>query len=281
MPDRGHVVVTGASTGIGRATALHLGRIGFTVLAGVRREEDGAALREEARGVSAIETVIVDITDPADVAALGVRFAGRGLAGLVNNAGVSVVGPLEFLPVDDLRRQFEVNLFAHLAVTQALLEPLRASRGRIVNMSSIGGRFAAPYLGPYNSSKFALEGLSDSLRRELRSFGIRVSLVEPGSIDTEIWRKGEAEADAAIAALSPRGRELYGRQLAGVRRTAQRTARHAIPAQKVADAVEHALTASRPRARYVVGTDARVQLALQALLPTHLLDRVIARITGT
>ncbi|MEA2481882.1 MAG: hypothetical protein QOJ07_3804 [Thermoleophilaceae bacterium] len=274
MSAQGTVVITGASTGIGRATALRLAAAGFDVLAGVRREADGEALvRDAATGT--IVPVVVDVTDRAQIAALGERLAGKPLAGLVNNAGISVNGPLEFVGLDELRHQLEVNLVGQLAVTQALLEPLRAARGRIVNVSSIGGRFAAPFLGPYTASKFALEGMSDSLRRELRPFGIHVAIIEPGSIATEIWDKGQRDADTLEASMSPRARELYGDRLSRLRKLADRTARHAIPPDRAAKAIEHALTASRPRTRYLVGPDARAQLLLQRALPDRWLDRLL------
>ena len=210
MATSGTVVITGASTGIGRATTLRLARAGFDVLAGVRREEDGAALRAED---GRIEPVLVDVTDGGQVAALAQRVGGAPLAGLVNNAGIAVAGPLEGVPLDEIRRQYEVNVFGLLAVTQALLEPIRTGRGRIVNVGSIGGRINTPFVGPYSSSKAAVRSLSASLRRELRPWGIQVALVEPGALDTPIWRKGEEGAQATIAALPERVRTLYARPL--------------------------------------------------------------------
>lgn len=280
MAARGTAVVTGASTGIGRATALRLAAGGFEVLAGVRREADGEALvRDAGTAAGTITPVPVDVTDAAQVAALGERLAGRPLAGLVNNAGISVNGPLEFVELDELRRQLEVNLVGHVAVTQALLEPLRTARGRIVNVTSIGGRFANPFLGPYVASKFAFEGLSDALRRELRPWGIHVSMIEPGSIATEIWGKGTSDAQQLLDGLSPRARELYGKRLQAVLKLADRAAKTAIPPDRVARRIEHALTASRPKTRYIVGPDAHVQMALQRFLTDRGLDRVIGLLT--
>ena len=279
---RGTVVVTGASSGIGQATALHLGGLGFEVLAGVRKEPDGEAVSAAAAAAGArVEPVIVDVTDAAQVAALGERLAGRPLAGLVNNAGVVVTGPLEFLDLDDLHRQYEINVFGQIAVTQALLEPLRLARGRIVNISSVGGRFPLAYVSPYSSSKAAFGSLSVSLRRELGRSGIRVAIIEPGAVKTPIWAKSGREAAQALADLLPRARELYGQQLEGMHRTGEKTGERGTAPAKVVAAIEHALTAPRPRTRYVVGADARVQLALQALLPDAVLDRVVARLTGT
>src|SRR3954471_419193 len=197
------VLVTGASSGIGRATALELARRGATVLAGVRDPADGEAL-----GPSVIP-LRLDVTDAGHVAAAGEEAARRGLDALVNNAGIAVTGPLEYLPLDELRRQLEVNAVAQLAVTQACLPALRASRGRIVNMSSISGRMALPLYGPYAASKYALEALSDSLRLELRGTGVDVVLIEPGAIRTPIWERGIRAADALWDALPPVARERY------------------------------------------------------------------------
>src|SRR5688500_9161604 len=191
LTGRGAVVITGASTGIGRACAIDLDGRGFRVFAGVRKDEDGERLRSER---PSIEPLRIDVTDAGEIAAardrVGEEVGERGLAGLVNNAGIAVPGPLEHLPLDEIRRQLEVNVLGQIAVTQAFLPLLRTARGRIVNIGSIGGRVALPLLGPYAGSKHAMEGISDSLRRELRPWGIEVSLVRPGPIATEIWERG-------------------------------------------------------------------------------------------
>lgn len=271
----GTVLVTGASSGIGRACAEHLASKGLHVLAGVRRDEDGQALRAER-----VEPLLLDVTDPeAPGRALAAARAAGGLYGLVNNAGITVQGPVELVPAEDWRRQFEVNVVGAVAMTQALLPLLRESRGRVVNMSSIGGRMALPFLGPYNASKFALEGLSDSLRMELRPQGVHVALVEPGSIATEIWEKGERAAQEQIDGMDPEARRLYGPRIDGMMRVSRQTAARAAAPSKVARAVEHALTARRPRTRYLVGADARGQAALRALLPDRALDALVARLT--
>ncbi|HEX2084450.1 MAG TPA: SDR family NAD(P)-dependent oxidoreductase [Solirubrobacteraceae bacterium] len=260
------VLVTGTSTGIGRATAERLSADGFHVLAGVRRAEDAP---------HGAEPVVLDVTDPAGIEAARTRVAERGLFGLVNNAGITVQGPLEFLALDDFRRQLEVNLVAPLALTQALLPALRASRGRIVMVSSVGGRTALPFLGPYHASKWGLEGLSESLRQEVEPLGVRVAIVEPGSADTEIWRKGQADVDDLLGALPPEGRELYGERMQAMRALAQTTAARAFPPAKVAAAIAHALSARRPRPRYLVGADARAQVALRAALPARAVDAAV------
>jgi NAD(P)-dependent dehydrogenase (short-subunit alcohol dehydrogenase family) len=275
-------VITGTSTGIGRACALRLDSAGFEVFAGVRRPEDGERLRAEAS--ERLRTLIVDVTDVDAIAAarrdVEAAVGDRGVAGLVNNAGVNVAGPLEFVPLDEIRRQLEVNLIGQIAVIQAFLPLIRRATGRIVNMSSIGGRVANGFLGPYQASKFAVEAITDSLRKELRPWGIHVVAVEPGSVDTEIWRKGTEQGQQMIDSLPPEGRELYGEALPKGIELAKKLAERAVPAERVAEVVERALTAGRPRTRYLVGIDARAQVALNALLPARALDAVEARIMG-
>ena len=278
MPSSGTVVITGASTGIGRATALRLARAGFAVLAGVRREEDGADLRAQD---GRIEPVIVDVTDAGQIASLAARVGGAPLAGLVNNAGIAVAGPLEGVPIDLVRRQYEVNVFGLLAVTQALLDPIRAGQGRIVNIGSIGGRINTPFVGPYSSSKAAVRSLSAALRRELRPWDIRVALVEPGALDTPIWRKGEAGAQETIDALPDRVRTLYARPLDALVAATRKIAANASSADDAAQAIEHALTAERPKAIYTVGREARIQGALHSVLPARTFDALVARAMKT
>jgi NAD(P)-dependent dehydrogenase (short-subunit alcohol dehydrogenase family) len=216
------------------------------------------------------------VTDPAQVAALADRVGPGPLAGLVNNAGIAVAGPLEGVPLNAFRRQYEVNVFGLLAVTQALLQPLRAGRGRIVNVGSIGGRLDTPFVGPYSSSKAAVRSLSAALRRELRPWRIAVALVEPGALDTPIWRKGEDGADA----LSEHVRSLYARQLEALRAGVRKVASGAASPEAAAEAIEHALTARRPRAIYTVGRDARIQGALHAVLPARAFDALVQRAMG-
>lgn len=273
MP-QGTVVVTGASSGIGRVTALRLAGAGFSVLAGVRKEQDGEALRAaDAR----LEPVILDVTDPDHVAALARRVGEQPLAGLVNNAGIALAGPLEGIPLDRFKDLYDVNVFGLVAVTQALLPALRAGHGRIVNIGSIGGRMHTPFVAPYTSSKAAVRSLSYALRRELRPWHLEVILVEPGSLDTPIWAKGESGADDTVGELSERVRGLYTRQLQALHEGVARTARSAEPVDLAADAVEHALTADRPKPVYTVGRGAKVQGVLAKALPARALDRVIER----
>lgn len=275
------VLVTGASTGIGRATALHLDAAGWQVFAGVRREEDAAALRAETS--ERLVPAILDVTDAEQIAAaadLVRQEAGGGLDGLVNNAGIAVPGPLETLPIDDFRRQVGVNLTAQVAVTQALLPQIRAARGRIVFITSIGGLIAFPMFGAYHAAKFGLEATADVFRRELRPWGISVSAIEPGSIATPIWERGQKEADAIGDRATEAQNELYGRSIAALRKVSKRTAARGIPPEKVAATIERALSARRPRTRYLVGRDAHSQALLARLLPDRAIDRLIARFTG-
>jgi NAD(P)-dependent dehydrogenase (short-subunit alcohol dehydrogenase family) len=275
-------VVTGASTGIGRACALRLDRLGFQVFAGVRKDADGKALKKKARG--SLMTVRMDVTDDAAISAAAETVekavGEEGLIGLVNNAGIVMPGPLEFLPLDDLRRQLEVNVIGQVAVTQAFLPLLRKGSGRIVNIGSIGGRMATPFQGAYNASKFAMEALTDSLRLELRPWGIHVSIVEPGNIDTPIWQKGLGQADVLLEKMPAHGRELYDPVVDAARQAAEKSARTAIPPMAVAKAVVHALTADKPKTRYVVGTDARIQAVVARLVPDGMKDWLVSREMG-
>lgn len=277
-------LVTGASTGIGRATALGLDASGWQVFAGVRRDADAEALREA--GSDRLAPVMLDVTDPAAIAAaadqIGAVLDGGGLDGLVNNAGVAVPSPLETMPIEDFRRQVEVNLTGQVAVTQAFLPPIRAAAegrraGRIVFISSIGGRIAFPLTGAYHAAKFGIEAVGDTFRQELRPWGISVSIVEPGSIDTPIWDRGERAADELGERAPPEREALYGKTIERYRKVARDTAERGIPPEKVAKTIEHALTARRPRSRYLVGLDAKVQARLKLVVPVPVWDRMVAR----
>jgi NAD(P)-dependent dehydrogenase (short-subunit alcohol dehydrogenase family) len=276
------VVVTGASTGIGRATALHLDAKGRRVFAGVRKEADADLLREA--GSERLVPLMLDVTDAAQIAAatrtVEEQVGEAGLDGLVNNAGIAVPGPLETLPIDDFRRQVDVNLSAQVAVTQAMLPAIRRARGRIVFITSIGGLMAFPMFGAYHAAKFGLEAVGDVFRQELRPWGIKVSIVEPGSIATPIWERGMDEADAVEERAGDGHVDLYGKSAAAYREVAMKTAARGIPPERVAIKIEHALSARRPRTRYLVGADARGQALAIRLLPDRLVDRLIARATG-
>jgi len=272
----GTVLVTGASTGIGEATVLHLTTLGFDAVGAVRKDED--AERLEARGV---RTVRIDVTDADQIAAARDSLGDTPLAGLVNNAGIAVAAPLEFLPMDRLRQQLEINLIGQAAVTQAFLPALRRARGRVVMVSSIGGRVALPLVGAYNASKFGLEGLSDSLRRELRQHGVDVILIEPGGVKTPIWNKAEKLADDMLEDVPPDAERLYGKMIAAVRAgTKQIATDSGSEPGEVAEAIAEALTASRPRTRYLVGSDAKMRARMARVLPDRVMDRLIGRALG-
>lgn len=273
------VLISGASTGIGRTCALELAARGIRVFAGVRRPEDGEALR--AAGGDAVVPVRLDVTDGASIAsAVAAVAAANGrpaLSGLVNNAGVVVAGPLEFLPLDAVRMGFETNVLGLLALTQAALPLLRAGRGRVVNVSSISGRFASPLLGPYAASKFAVEALSDALRRELQTWDLPVVLVEPGAVATPIWEKSAAAARNLLDTLPAEADRHYGEDLAWAERRALRAARRGISSQAVAAVVHRALVTHRPRTRYLVGRDAQIGALLAQWLPDRVMDRLMRR----
>jgi NAD(P)-dependent dehydrogenase (short-subunit alcohol dehydrogenase family) len=269
----GKVVVTGASTGIGEATAHHLKTLGFEVHAGVRKAEDADRLR-----AAGLTPLTLDVTDSQSIAAARAELGDEPLAGLVNNAGVAVSGPVEFVPIEELRRQLDVNLVGQVAVTQAFLPLLRKAGGRIVNVSSIGGRVALPLMSPYNASKFGLEAVSDSLRRELRGQGVDVIVVEPGGVKTPIWRKGNTAADELLASAPPEAERLYGDMITALRAEADKIDRErGLPPQAIAEVVGAALTARRPRTRYLVGRDAKLRARAAALLPDRAMDALISR----
>ncbi|HMJ03245.1 MAG TPA: SDR family NAD(P)-dependent oxidoreductase [Conexibacter sp.] len=279
ISQRGAVVVTGASSGIGEACARRLVALGFEVFAGVRKPEDGERLQREIPGVTSLR---LDVTDADSIAAAARTVeqatAGRGLAGLVNNAGIAVPAPLEHQPLDDFRHQIEVNLIGQVAVTQAFIPLLRTARGRIVNMSSIGGKVAVPLLGAYAASKFAIEGLSDVLRRELRPWGIDVAVIEPGTIATPIWDKGIASGDELRANMSAEAERDYGPLIATVRTASEQGARTGLPPDAVARDVARALTARKPRTRYLVGREAKSRGTMARFLPDRFMDSAIARV---
>lgn len=276
------VVITGASSGIGAACARYLDKRGFTVWAGVRRKQDGDELARVAS--PRLRVLMLDVTDSESIAAAGRTLSevvGEiGLSGLVNNAGISVAGPLELLPLSDLRTQLEVNVIGVLAVTQALLPLLRKGRGRIINISSIAGRAATPFLGAYCSSKFALEAMSDALRLELAPWGIAVSLVEPGAVQSQIWQRATMSATRMLGGVPPELLRLYEQPLSRMQNVIARAAMRAIPAEVVARVVTQALTASRPQVRYLVGRDARFRALLKWILPARAQDRLLAWFLG-
>ncbi len=284
------VLITGASTGIGKATALRLARSGWDVLAGVRKPAAGEALLAEAGASGRLTPVQLDITDAAQIAAAAElveqRTGANGLDALVNNAGIAVGGPLELLALQELRDLMEVNFFGQIAVTQALLPALRkvhtsaGAGGRIVLLSSIGGLVTTPYMVPYNASKYALEAVGNALRVELRCSHIQAALIEPGSVATPIWDAKGNGADRRRGVVPEELREIYGHVPKAMEKALNDTAKRGVPPERVAKTIEGALRAKRMRARYLVGLDAHVMLWTSRLLPDLVFDRILRRAVG-
>ena len=272
-PTQKLIVVTGASTGIGASVARELARQGFHVLAGVRRDHDADAIRS-----IGIEPVILDITKPEQVEALAARVADdpRALHALVNNAGIQVNGPVEALPIAQWRWVFEVNLFGHIAVTQALLPALLRSKGRVINISSVGGKVAMATYGAYAGAKFALEAVSDSLRREIAPLGVQVVVVEPGGVRTEMAARGIATANHLAAQMTPEQDERYGNLVQAINTLMASGTASGLTADAAARVIAKAVTTRRPRTRYTIGRDAARVIRLAQMLPDRTLDRVIA-----
>ncbi len=283
MPPNPQVLVTGSSTGIGKACAIHLAEKGFSVIAAVRRPSDGQPLEAASKN---LRTIQLDIADPQSIADAKTQITeitqDTGLAAIINNAGIGVFGPVEFVSLDDWRRQFEVNVFGHIAITQTLLPLLRRhvelqghNSARIVFIGSVAGRVTIPTLGPYSASKHAIAAVATALRMELRDQGILVSLLEPGAIQSEIWRKGD-ETVAAVSHDSP-AYKLYGRQIDAVAHTSRKSAADAIPADVVAKLVHKCLTARRPPIRRTVGRDAMFAAIGQWIMPRSWFDKIIRK----
>lgn len=272
------LLITGAATGIGEVCALTLARLGYHVFAGVRREADGVALQQKASG--RLSWLLLDVTDSASITeavnTVAAAVGRAGLAGLINNAGVSSIGPLEFLPVSDVRRQLEVNVVGLLTVTQAFLPLLRQGHGRIVNLGSISGRLALPFGGGYSMSKFAVEALTDELRFELRPWKLHVALVEPGGIATPLWKKSRGMAERLLEDMSEEARGYYGSIFPTLHALAVRWEKQGTAPEEVAKVVVHALTAARPRTRYFVGCRAGLSSRILARLPDRWRDWLIA-----
>nr|WP_207383945.1 SDR family NAD(P)-dependent oxidoreductase [Mycolicibacterium komanii]CRL71426.1 short-chain dehydrogenase [Mycolicibacterium komanii] len=271
------VLVTGAARGIGRAVAEHLASRGWDVIAGVRSETDAEAVT--AANPQRISAVLLDVTDADQIAALSEALPAH-LDAVVNNAGVVVSGPMETVTSDEWRKQLEINVIGQLAVTRAVLPRLRESRGRIVFISSVNGRMSMPLIGAYAASKFAIEAAADALRMELRPWRIPVVVVQPAQTDTDMWRTADTMVIEAEAALSPEHRALYAKHIAGMKKSVPVSQRIAVPTAKVSAVVEVALTARRPRPRYIVGLAPKVQVALVTRLPTRVRDAVLRRVSG-
>ena len=276
----GTVLVTGASTGIGEACALRLDGLGHRVFAGVRRDADAERLRAASSG--RLEPILLDVTDAGQIEAAAKQIGEEagGLQGLVNNAGIGKGGPIEYLPLDDWRTQLEVNVIGQVAVTQAMLPAIRLGKGRVVFIGSIGGKSSTARTRPYNASKHAIEAIGESLRHELRPWGIWVAVIEPGAVKTPIWDKTREEADRLERDLPEEARGRYGTHIAAIRKALEMQARRGVAPDQVARAVEHALFSARPKTRYPVGPDARIQSAMVRLLPDKAREAVIRRVAG-
>ncbi len=277
--ESGAVVVTGASTGIGRATALLLDQNGYRVFAGVRKEADAKSLAEA--GSDNLTPITIDVTKERSIKSAKdkvQRAVGKdGLVGLVNNAGVGDGGPVETMDLDVLRNVLEVNLVGQVAVTQAFLPMIRKVPGTIVFIASIGGRIASPFMSPYNTSKFAVEALGESLRQELAPWAIDVVVVEPGSIDTPIWSKGAETIDDQKGSMSPTEKRLYRKQLDRMEEVLTETASRGISPEKVAKVIHTAISSENPKHRYLVGRDAKIAARLKGTLPDRTFKMLIDR----
>jgi NAD(P)-dependent dehydrogenase (short-subunit alcohol dehydrogenase family) len=269
----GAILVTGASSGIGHATALLLAESGYTVFAGVRKEADRQRVESEH---SNLRPIILDVTVPADLtrAVESIKAIGLPLVGVVNNAGIAVAGPLEFLPIEEIRKQFEINVYAPIAVIQAVLPLLRVTKGRIIVVGSIAGRLSAPFVGPYSASKAAVASLVDALRQELASSGIHVSLLEFAAVKTPIWEKGRNDKDRLVGMMPPEAMKHYGALVNAVVKLTKHEETTGMDPAMIAATVLQALQAPKPRARYLIGKRARIQ-AVVAMLPPATRDKLV------
>jgi NAD(P)-dependent dehydrogenase (short-subunit alcohol dehydrogenase family) len=271
------VLVTGAARGIGKAIVEHLASTGWDVVAGVRSDEDAAAVTKIAP--QRVSAVILDITNAEHLAALADALPER-LDAVVNNAGVAVGGPVETVTPEEWRKVLDVNVVGQFAVTRAVLPKLRESRGRALFISSVNGRIATPMLGPYSASKFALEAGCDALRVELRGWGVSVVLIEPAQTDTDMWRTAGDMVEQIEADMSADDRALYAAHIAGMKKFVPRARKLASPTSKVVAVVDEALTARRPRARYVVALLPKLQTAIVPRLPAPVWDRLMTALVG-
>ena len=274
------ILVTGASTGIGEACALHLDSLGHTVFAGVRKPEDGE--RVAAQGSNRLTPLLIDVADGASIDAAVKSIDGligaMRFAGVVNNAGVARGGPLEYLAIEEWRDQIEVNVIGQIAVTKGFLPLIRRGCGRIVFVGSISGRIGSPLLGPYCASKFALEGIAESLRHELFEWDIKVALIEPGVVKTAIWGKGRETVERLENDAEPEMTERYAALIKRVRVSMEENDAGGIEPIEVARAIEHALFALRPKPRYLVGPDAKSAAMMAKFVPDRLKDVIVRRL---
>jgi len=286
MANTRSVLVTGASSGIGRAIAVDLAAAGLQVFGSVRGEPDAQALQDATPADALpIRALLFDVQDrdsiDAAAAELTELLGDEGLTALINNAGISIAGPLEYLPEEAFQKQIDVNLTGVLRCVQAFMPLLKIARGRIVNISSMSGRVGFPMVGAYSTSKYALEGLSDSLRLELKVHGMEVSVVQPGSMATPIWQRSRQRAEEIMKQIPERGRKEYSQMISQALATTESNGEESADPQLCADVVRHAVLAKRPRTRYAVGTDAKRLLFLRRwLLSDRMLDKLILRNLG-
>jgi NAD(P)-dependent dehydrogenase (short-subunit alcohol dehydrogenase family) len=278
---KGAVLITGTSTGVGRATALLLDKQGYRVFAGVRKEQDAESLKCSASGN--LTPIALDITKAEQIKSateiVSQAVGNEGLLGLVNNAGILVDGPLEYMPLDELRWQFEVNVIGQIAVTQAFLPIIRKAKGRIINIGSVSGKIASPFFSALCASKFAMEAFTDALRMELQPWGIEVVLIEPGSIATAAPDKVEESAQKKLANMSPEAKALYGNSYKSCMECLVKSNRTGIPAEEVAGVILEALESRKPKTRYGVGNE-KLALFLEKFIPDRILDVIILKDLG-
>ena len=277
-----NVLITGAGSGIGRATALYLANNGFRVFAGVRKEADGEKLRSEC--YENLEPLLLDVTSETSrqqvLVTLTTLINDKGLYGLINNAGVSYCSPLEYVDEAHIDKQFRTNVYGPLLTTQALLPLIRIARGRVINISSGSGQLAIPLVGVYSGTKFALEGISDALRVELRQWGIHVSVVAPGFIETPIQDKNQKDMEELLQRLPCEGKERYSKAIHHYIKQNKKMARSATTPETVAKVIYTALTSKKPKTRYAAGRDAAMLSLIRRILSDRMKDKLVAAITG-
>ncbi len=270
------VLITGASTGIGLASAIELSKT-LKVFAGVRKTEDERKIQDFKN--PNLVPIRIDVADPASISSavreIQNQLSGEPLWGLINNAGVAIGGPIETLPMQRFREQFEVNVFGLIATTQAFLPQIRKAEGRVVNISSISGLLATPFLGPYCGSKFAVEAISDALRRELMQYNVKVSIVEPGPIQTPIWQKSLGRKEEFLEGASEEALGVYGPMMESFEKAIVETEKSAVPVEKVVEKIVHAITSERPKTRYLVGPSSRFVSVMKKWAPDRFLDKMM------
>lgn len=269
------ILISGASTGIGKASAVHLARKGHSVWAGVRSQKSFDEITKA--NVQGLRPVFLDVCDEKSIVAClsQIKKTSGNLHALVNNAGIAVGGPVEGVSLEDWRRQFETNVFGQVRVIQECLPLLRESKGRIVNISSIAGKVSSPFMAPYSASKFAFEAISDSLRRELVSHGVKVAIIEPGPIATPIWEKSQTEGMKKIDAYGPVLKQVYGTAMQSFDKEIKSAVKRAAPVAVVVKAIEHALTSRTPKIRYPVGRGISTAIVAASTLPDSWMDKII------